>query len=300
MSARLKRLGVVKGARKLKPAPPLKPDKRPFSPSPDKSFSRIASRPEQTFDDINDDEEGNIQPLETLLPGGKLVETAEGDCFVLDQVYPLSYRHGNGRLIDLITFTPQQAQFITKDDRFAELDFRDFLFVDTETTGLAGAGTLAFMVGVGFFEANSTSGSEAFVVRQYFLRDHGDEPAMLLLLDELLQQKKGLISFNGRSFDIPLLDGRFLMNRLFSDLTDLPHFDLLHPARRLWRNRLGSCALGALEPNLLGIERTHEDVPGWLIPSLYNDYLRSGNARELVRVFLSQSARHDFDGHAGY
>lgn len=281
--AKLRRLGVTKGTRDLKPAPPLKPEKRPFTPPPEKPLSRITSRPSYEF--ANDDDDDGVQPLETLLPGGKLVETADGECFVLDQVYPLSYQHGNGRLADLLTFSPQQASLITRDERFADLAFRDFLFVDTETTGLAGAGTLAFMVGVAFFESNPTSDSDAFVVRQYFLRDHGDEPAMLLLLDELLQQKKGLISFNGRSFDIPLLDGRFLMNRLFSELVDLPHFDLLHPARRLWRNRLGSCALGALEPNLLGIERTHEDVPGWLIPSLYNDYLRSGDARELVRVF---------------
>jgi len=117
------------------------------------------------------------------------------------------------------------------------------------------------------------------------LRDHGDEPALLLLLDELLAEKAGLVTFNGRSFDIPLLEGRFIMNRMPTDLRDRPHLDLLHPARRLWRHRLGSCALGALEGSLLGLRRSQEDVPGWLIPSLYNHYLRSGDARELVRVF---------------
>jgi tetratricopeptide (TPR) repeat protein len=124
-----------------------------------------------------------------------------------------------------------------------------------------------------------------FVVRQYFLRDHGDEPAMLLLLDELLAGKAGLITFNGRSFDIPLLDTRFLMNRMPTSIRQMPHIDLLPPARRLWRQRFGSCALGSLEESLLGLRRTHEDVPGFLIPGLYNAYLRHGDARELTRVF---------------
>ncbi|WP_420631157.1 ribonuclease H-like domain-containing protein [Candidatus Leptofilum sp.] len=274
LQAKLRRLGMVRGARQLKtprtlkPAPPvdetlLRPFPTPRSPKP--------------FDD------DDIQPLEKLLPGGQLVSTPDGDCFVLDQVYNVQHQHGDDRLADLLAFTPAAAAPFVKDDRLTKFGFRDFLFLDTETTGLAGAGTLAFMVGVGFFEPGARG--ERFVVRQYFLRDHGDEPAMLLLLDELLAQKAGLVTFNGRSFDIPLLEGRFIMNRLPTDLAERPHFDLLHPARRLWRHRLGSCALSSLEGSLLGLRRSQEDVPGWLIPSLYNQYLRSGDARELVRVF---------------
>jgi hypothetical protein len=166
-----------------------------------------------------------------------------------------------------------------QDPRLNQINFRDFVFLDTETTGLAGAGTIAFMVGAAFFDG------EALVTRQYFLRDHGDEPAMLALLDELLAEKAGLATFNGRSFDLPLLDTRYLMNRMPGRVLDLPHIDLLHPARRLWRARLGSCALGSLEQNLLGLQRSHEDVPGFLIPGLYHDYVRSGDGREMARVF---------------
>ncbi len=126
---------------------------------------------------------------------------------------------------------------------------------------------------------------EVFVVRQYFLRDHGDERAMLRQLDGLLAERVGLITFNGRSFDVPLLDNRYLMNRLPSRLLDLPHIDLLPPARRLFRARLGSCALSSLERTLLGLERTHADVPGALIPALYYQYLRTGEAGDLARVF---------------
>lgn len=274
LQAKLRRLGVVKGARqlrqprKLKPAPPVdKESLRPFPP-PSQSASPL-------FDDA--------QPLEMLLPGGQLIATADGQCFVLDQVYHLDYQHGTDRLADLLRFTPAATVPFVQDERLAQLDFRDFLFIDTETTGLAGAGTLAFMVGVGYFEQSGAG--DSFVVRQYFLRDHGDEPALLLLLDELLAEKAGLVTFNGRTFDLPLLESRFIMNRMATDLRERPHIDLLPPARRLWRSRLGSCALGALEGSLLGLRRSQEDVPGWLIPSLYNNYLRSGDARQLVGVF---------------
>ena len=265
--ARLRRLGVTKGTRNLKPAPPKSPPAaRPSSP-PD--FY------EEGFDPP--------KPVEQLLPGIRREETAEGACYILDKVYPLSYRHGQDTLHDLLNLSPAETAVFTNDPRLADLNFRDFLFIDTETTGLAGAGTLAFMVGAAFFETGPAG--DVFVVRQYFLRDHGDEPAMLLLLDELQAGKAGLITFNGRSFDIPLLDNRFLMNRIVTDLRQRPHIDLLPPARRLWRQRLESCALGSLEQSLLGLQRTQEDVPGWLIPSLYNNYLRSGDARELRRVF---------------
>lgn len=219
------------------------------------------------------------QPLERLLPGLHLEETAEGACYLLDRVYPLNYWHGLDKLGDLLEMNPAGAATICRDERLARLTFADFLFLDTETTGLAGAGTLAFMVGVAFFEG------EALVVRQFFLRDHGDEPAMLLLLSQLMATRPGLITFNGRSFDLPLLDGRCLMNRLTLPLLQNPHLDLLPPARRLWRARFNSCALGSLEKALLGVRRTQEDIPGWLIPGLYAQFLQTGDGREMTRVF---------------
>ena len=280
LSAKLRRLGVSKGTRDLKPAPKPKPALKSALYSDLNSGQRPLSSPTSSLF-----EEGFDPPqsIEQLLPGIRREETAEGACYVLDKVYPLSYQHGQDVLQDLLALSPAPASVFTKDPRLESLHFRDFLFIDTETTGLAGAGTLAFMVGVAFFE-RGTAG-DVFVVRQYFLRDHGDEPAMLLLLDELVAEKVGLITFNGRSFDIPLLDTRFLMNRMRTDIRDQPHIDLLPPSRRLWRARLGSCALGSLEETLLGLHRTHEDVPGFLIPSLYNAYLRHGDARELTRVF---------------
>lgn len=108
---------------------------------------------------------------------------------------------------------------------------------------------------------------------------------MLHLLETLAAGRRFLVSFNGRSFDIPLLNNRYLLNRQPSPFADMPHFDLLQPARRLWRMRLGSCALSELEKTLLAVRRTHEDVPGYLIPNMYHDYVRTGNPDEMVRVF---------------
>ena len=270
LQSRLRRLGVVKGTRNLKPAPPSKP--RPTSQS--------------SFHDQPDFSTTAGDALDSLLPGGRVEETAVGACYVFDHVYPLGYQHGDDQLADLLGYLPETAVPYEKDTRLQTLNFQDFLFLDTETTGLAGAGTLAFMVGVAFFEQRRADvEGQVFVVRQYFLRDHGDEAAMLTLLSALLADKTALVTFNGRSFDVPLLDGRYLMNRMLSPFAEVPHLDLLSPSRRLWRNRLGSCALGDLEPNLLGVQRTHEDVPGFLIPSLYHNYLRTGNPQELVRVF---------------
>ncbi len=270
--ARLQRLGLAKGARHLKPAPPP-PAREPESRPPvDRSLWADAGAP---------------PPLDVLLPGGRLEESPGGAVFVVDRVYPLSHRHGEDALHDLLAYAPAPLAALGEDRRLEGLNFRDLVFLDTETTGLAGAGALAFMVGVAYFDRQPSGdgATEAFVVRQFFLRDHGDEVAMLLQLDDLIERKAGLITFNGRAFDLPLLDTRYLMNRMRGHVLDVPHLDLLPPSRRLYRARVGSCALGSLERSLLGLHRTEEDVPGWLIPALYLDYLRTRDARPLTRVF---------------
>lgn len=272
ISSLLRRLGVTRGARHIRPAA-----------APVGGGQQLHS--------ARDDLYGTPPPLEHLLPGGRVVEAEDGACFVVDRVYPIQHRHGDDTLADLLTADPTAATPYGLDSRIAGNDFRDFLFLDTETTGLAGAGTLAFMVGVAFFEPHTTIADgqteegDVLVVRQYFLRDHGDEPEMLHQLDDMMADKAGLITFNGKSFDVPLLDSRYLMNRRRGRLLEMPHIDLLAPARRLFRSRLGSCALGSLEQNLLGLRRTQDDVPGWMIPSLYLDYLRSGDARRLTGIF---------------
>lgn len=179
-------------------------------------------------------------------------------------------------------------------------DFRTSAFLDIESTGLGGgAGIYAFMVGVGTFEqeegaADGSTERPAFIVRQFFMRHPGEEPALLTALTHLLSNCRSLVTFNGRSFDAPLLRGRYRYTGRFLPTgvqmpsvlgSSAPHLDLLHPARRLWRKRLGSCSLSNLERAVLNRARTKDDVPGSLIPQLYVDYLRDGDGSQMQRVF---------------
>lgn len=208
--------------------------------------------------------------------------TSRGRCFVAETNYPLDYRHGGWALAACLD-TPSPSctisPFVSGGTELTSVDFRQASFLDTETTGLSGgSGTLAFLVGVGYFEG------EHFRLRQYFLRDPGDEPAMLEALAELLPRFTLLVSFNGRAFDVPILENRFILDRTPPPFSQLAHLDLLLPARRLWRRCLGSCSLNTLERSILGVVRDQEDVPSYLVPFLYREYLQTGDAHEMKRV----------------
>ncbi len=144
------------------------------------------------------------------------------------------------------------------------------IFLDTETTGLSGgAGTYAFLTGIGFWEESG------FKIQQYFMREFREEKALLRELGVRLTGAKLLVTFNGKGFDFPLLESRFVLSRLPFPLREAYHLDLLYPARRLWKLRLKDCSLGNLEKKVLNIER-EDDVPGNVIPALYFNYLQTG------------------------
>lgn len=152
-----------------------------------------------------------------------------------------------------------------------DCDLRQVAFLDTETTGLAGGtGTCAFLVGLGIWEG------AGFRIEQYFMRDYHEERAMLLALRERLSGIEVLVTFNGKAFDVPLLQSRFVMARQQWPLAEVSHLDLLYPARRLWKLRLGDCSLSNLETQLLQTRR-ELDVPGSEIPRIYFNYTRTGN-----------------------
>ena len=160
------------------------------------------------------------------------------------------------------------------------------VYLDTETTGLAGGtGTCAFLIGIGTIEGTQ------FVVRQFFLRDYPEEKAILHALAEILDAFDGVVTYNGKTFDMPLLETRYALARLKSPFARLMHLDALHPSRRLWRLRLESCKLTDLESAVLGIER-EGDVAGSEIPAIYFDYLRTGRCARLAAGVLPQRARH--------
>lgn len=213
------------------------------------------------------------------LPGVE-IETPAGKAFRIEADYPIDYRHGARRLAELSRFRSDFAAKVAQDPSLDRVGLTDLVFLDTETTGLVGgAGTIAFLVGIGLFS------QERFELRQYFLRDPGEEKSMLLALEQELANRAAFVTFNGRAFDVPLLEMRFNLGaRKRWPLSKWPHFDLLYPSRRLWRRTLPDCRLGTIEMQVLNVERTDEDVPGALIPGMYLDYLRSGDARDMRKV----------------
>ncbi|MGA9884597.1 MAG: ribonuclease H-like domain-containing protein [Candidatus Acidiferrales bacterium] len=158
-------------------------------------------------------------------------------------------------------------------------DPRKWLFLDTETTGMAGgSGTYAFLVGIAWWDAGGLE------VEQFFMREHSEEHSLLLELAERMAERRVLVTFNGKSFDWPLLETRYRMTRNIKMPVPRAHLDFLHPARNLWRPRLGSVRLAKLEQHVLGWNRG-TDVMSELIPSIYFDYLRGGSPEPLVPIF---------------
>src|SRR5579864_5445034 len=158
-----------------------------------------------------------------------------------------------------------------------------WLFLDTETTGLAGGtGTYAFLVGVAWWDAGGLQ------VEQFFMRDFTEEYSLLEELAERVAERPVLLTFNGKSFDWPLLENRFTMTRAIAAPKLAAHLDLLHPARSLWKLRLGSVRLVELEQRVLDARRLgwrrEDDVESALIPQHYFDYLRGGSAAPLLGV----------------
>jgi uncharacterized protein len=215
--------------------------------------------------------------IDSVLPGAVLA-TALGETFVCEEHFAADYSHGLASIRFETPLTVVSAW--AADPRLSEIDPSSFIFLDTETSGLAGGtGTYAFLVGAARFI------DDEFVLRQFFMRDPAEEPALLEALAEFMAPGRALVTFNGKAFDAPLLATRYTLHSIPNPFKDFAHLDLLPLARRLWRARLESRALKYLEENILQAPRTSEEVPGYEIPWLYFDYLRNGDARPLKGVF---------------
>lgn len=267
--ARLRKLGLHKGARHLaQPPPKPRPTDLPSQHDP----VPLHFLPYQ--DDLQ-----HAAPIEHVM-AGQVVRNEHGAYFSFEARYPLNAPYGKHPLSRLLETSMHSLARVTNDERWLELQWDEVLFIDTETTGLQiAAGTVAFLIGVGFVDGND------FVVRQVFMRDFHEEMALLQDLAALCDRYQALVSFNGKTFDIPLLENRFVLARLFPALLDGPHFDLLHPSRRVWRRRLENCRLATLETDVLGVIRTGADIPGYFIPSLYRKYLVDHDARAMAGIF---------------
>jgi uncharacterized protein YprB with RNaseH-like and TPR domain len=209
---------------------------------------------------------------------GQVVRTPHGEHFETEKVWERHRRHGSVDISDLADL-PEDLLRPLSEGAIARAHPTKWAFLDTETTGLAGgAGTYAFLIGVGSIDASG------FRLRQFFMRDYGEEASLLWRLAEYLAPFDVLITYNGKAYDQPLLETRFRMVRARHPFDRMQHLDLLFGARRLWKLRLESCRLVDLENRVLGVER-HGDLPGSLIPYCYFDYLRSRRAMPLVPIF---------------
>jgi uncharacterized protein len=205
---------------------------------------------------------------------GEVVDTPFGPAWFSSQRFPFDQ---HPELAQLLGVRPEVLAAAGRDPALYALQPAKAAFIDTETTGLSmGTETYTFLIGIGTYD------EDAFVVRQYFMRHPGEERAQLYLVEEALSRCTSIVSFNGRAFDMPLLNTRFTLIQERPPLAGAPHLDLLPAARRIWRTRLPSCALSELERSVLGVQRTTEDVPGWMIPTIYRDYYRSGRGAGLI------------------
>jgi len=172
----------------------------------------------------------------------------------------------------------QTLSIIGRDSDIESINPKKLLYLDTETTGLAGGtGTYAFLVGCGYFQDDS------FIIEQFFMGDYHFETAMLVALKSLLSRFEGFVTYNGKCYDIPLLRSRFIYNRIPINL-EIPNLDLLFIARRFWKRRLGDCSLQNIESNILNVKREN-DIPSELIPYVYFDYVRGIRRERMVNVF---------------
>ncbi|MGQ9646050.1 MAG: ribonuclease H-like domain-containing protein [Thermodesulfobacteriota bacterium] len=220
----------------------------------------------------------DVIPVEQLVRG-EIISTPEGEAFRVSDHFPPDFRYGEMSLTEILNIPTYPAHLLTQDERLKELDFQKALFLDTETTGLSGGtGTFAFMVGLGFFQG------DGFSILQFFMRDYSEERASLSLINEFLEPFQFLVTFNGKHYDIPLLETRFILNRKKSKIKEMPNFDLLYPSRKIWKGAYDNCRLVTLESQLLGMERG-DDIPSEWIPQLYFEYVQTGNAQRITPVF---------------
>ncbi|MHB0878009.1 MAG: ribonuclease H-like domain-containing protein [Anaerolineae bacterium] len=222
----------------------------------------------------------DLQGLCSLLGAEEHGSPGDGRFLLVRHTFADGQHHGHRPLACPPSYNPATLSLLAKDARLESLSAEQAVFLDIETTGLAGGtGTFAFLVGLGRFVGDQLE------VLQYFLPGPADERAFLAAVLDSLRERSLLVTYNGRCFDAPLLQSRFTLQRQRVPLNAWPHLDLLYPARNVYRGRLPDCCLSTVEANALGVVRTRDDIPGALIPGIYFDYLREGLTALMPGVF---------------
>ena len=222
------------------------------------------------------------------LLGGRPVQTSFGECLAIDRRYESDRRHGIVPIADCEVLDGTGLSLL--DPSLSAGSANRTVFVDLETTGLSGgAGTVAFLVGCGWFDLG------AFQVRQFLLPSFAAERALLAAVADFFSDADLIVTYNGKTFDVPVMETRWSFHRLAMPLDGMPHFDMLHPARRLWSGRTlngalssrthddGGCRLSTLERVLFQVSRVG-DVASFEIPTRFFRFLRTGDPRPLEPV----------------
>ena len=218
----------------------------------------------------------DVASVRGALPGARH-DTEHGELHLIDESLEPHHHHGRSPIAKALRVSTERLAQLALDPSLEHVDIQDALFLDTETTGLAGGtGTVPFLCGIAWFE------DESMRIQQLFLPELGREAPMLHWLRERVQRSSCVVSFNGKTFDWPLLRNRFVLNRVRAPALP-PHVDLLHCARRILRPRLKSVRLVELERKVLGMYR-EDDISGALIPQLYFDYLDGGDMSPMAKV----------------
>lgn len=209
--------------------------------------------------------------------GGRWFQTRHGPGYVVESIYEGGHEHGSVPLHRALSVDPACLAGQTRDARLADQDPRSFTYVDTETTGLGGAGSMVFLAGVARFDGSLLR------LRQYLLPGPQYEGGLLGGLADELDGAGALVSYNGKSFDLPLLESRYILSRMAPSFRQLPHLDLLHPNRRLFRGTFDSHRLVRMEIELLGFERD-DDCPSAEVPQRYFRFQRTSDPTHILPV----------------
>jgi uncharacterized protein YprB with RNaseH-like and TPR domain len=224
-----------------------------------------------------DEKKAPCQRLQECLPDSKIINTEEGILLSRKISFPLPLSWGAKTIKRCLPISP--LLWLDKQRQTQDASIDKIIYFDLETTGLAGGtGTYPFLTGLGYFTPDT------FEIQQVFLVDYDQESAYLNYLHKIFTAFDVIVSFNGKSFDLPLLNTRLKLQKITEELRFKAHIDLLHPSRSLWNRVYENVKLKTIEANYIGFERI-DDIPGAEIPAVYFDYLSEGNVENLAKVF---------------
>lgn len=209
--------------------------------------------------------------------GGRWFESNDGPGYVIESIYEPGHEHGDIALHRALAIPPARLAGQIRDSRLGDCPADQFVYVDTETTGMGGAGSMVFLAGVARFEHGYLK------LRQYLLPGPAYEGGLLGGVAEELSSAGAFVSYNGKSFDIPMLESRYILSRREPRLRGVPHLDLLHPNRRLFKGALESHRLVNIEREMLHFER-EDDCPSAEVPARYFHFARSGDPTHILPV----------------